>query len=183
MGGTDYKGRPLDLVQEVAYASGSVVSKTLMNKPVGSLTLFAFDAGQGLSEHTSPYDAAVQILDGEAVINIGGSPLTARSGQMRSRQDTGFSDHDSLDFFPDKPFDIFPQNPFVPFCISMKGFFLKFGIVQKCFGIINSKGSQGFCTKLVLSEISKFVDSPIITTGFLKGDGFLEPNVTFTQKW
>ena len=82
MGGTDYKGRPLDLVQAVAYASGSVVSKTLMNKPVGSLTLFAFDAGQGLSEHTSPYDAAVQILDGEAVINIGGSPLTARSGQM-----------------------------------------------------------------------------------------------------
>ncbi|MGD9872761.1 MAG: cupin domain-containing protein [Kiritimatiellia bacterium] len=82
MGSEDYKGRPLELVQEVAYASGSVVSKTLMNKDVGSLTLFAFDAGQGLSEHTSPYDAAVQILDGEVVINIGGNPLTARAGQL-----------------------------------------------------------------------------------------------------
>lgn len=82
MTGEDYKGRPLELVQEAAYASGSVVSKTLMNKEVGSLTLFAFDAGQGLSEHTSPYDAAVQILDGEAIIKIGGMPLTARAGQL-----------------------------------------------------------------------------------------------------
>lgn len=78
----EYKGRPLDLVQEVAYAPGSVVSKTLMNKNVGSLTLFAFDEGQGLSEHTSPYDAAVQILDGEAIIHIGGKTLTARAGQL-----------------------------------------------------------------------------------------------------
>ena len=76
------KGIPFDIKKEIAYASGSVVSKTLLNKEVGSLTLFAFDAGQGLSEHTSPYDAVVYILDGTAEITIGGEMKRVGEGQM-----------------------------------------------------------------------------------------------------
>lgn len=52
------------------YAPDAVVSKTLINKETGTVTLFAFDKGQGLSEHTAPYDAMVQVLDGEAKISI-----------------------------------------------------------------------------------------------------------------
>ncbi|MBT3924182.1 MAG: cupin domain-containing protein, partial [Nitrospina sp.] len=57
---------PVDLKNHISYAEGSVVSKTLVNKKTGTLTLFAFDGGQGLSEHTAPFDAVVQILDGQA---------------------------------------------------------------------------------------------------------------------
>jgi len=78
----NYKGRPLALADEVDYADGSVVSKTLLNKKTGTLTLFAFDAGQSLSEHTSPYDATVCILDGEAKLVIGGEDVIARAGEM-----------------------------------------------------------------------------------------------------
>jgi quercetin dioxygenase-like cupin family protein len=56
-----------DLVQ---YQKGSVVSRTLIDKKIGTLTLFSFDEGEGLSEHTTPYDAFVYIYDGEAVITI-----------------------------------------------------------------------------------------------------------------
>src|SRR5262245_19047391 len=66
-----------DLVQ---YAEGSVVSRALVQKPVGSLTLFAFDAGQALNEHTAPYDAYVQILDGEAELVVGGKSIDTRAG-------------------------------------------------------------------------------------------------------
>jgi quercetin dioxygenase-like cupin family protein len=76
------KGVPFNLKDHVSYAIGSVVSKTLLKKDVGNITLFSFDAGQGLSEHTSPYDAVVHILDGEAEISIGGKPVTVLSGQM-----------------------------------------------------------------------------------------------------
>jgi quercetin dioxygenase-like cupin family protein len=58
------------------------VSKTLLDKDSGTLTLFAFDAGQGLSEHTSPYDATVQVLDGEATLVIDGEPLTVTAGEL-----------------------------------------------------------------------------------------------------
>lgn len=75
-------GIPFDLKKEIAYADGSVVSKTLLSKEVGNLTLFAFDAGQGLSEHTSPFDAVVYILDGTAEITIGGEKNSVREGQM-----------------------------------------------------------------------------------------------------
>ncbi len=78
----DYKGKPMDLANSIEYADGSVVSKTLFNKKTGTLTLFAFDAGQGLSEHTSPYDATVYILDGEAKLIIDGKPITAKAGEM-----------------------------------------------------------------------------------------------------
>ena len=66
----------------IDYQSGSVVSRTIIDKPAGTLTLFAFDAGQGLSEHTAPFDALVYIIDGEAEISISGKPMSVKSGQM-----------------------------------------------------------------------------------------------------
>ena len=76
------RGVPFALSDNIAYAIGSVVSKTLLKKETGNITLFAFDAGQGLSEHTAPFDAVVQILDGEADITIGGQTQTVDAGQM-----------------------------------------------------------------------------------------------------
>ena len=78
----DFKGRQIDLAQSIDYADDSIVSKTLLDKKTGTLTLFAFDAGQGLSEHTSPYDATVYILEGEAVLTIGGEKVNACAGNM-----------------------------------------------------------------------------------------------------
>lgn len=76
------KGVPFNLSDGVSYAIGSVVSKTLLKKNVGNLTLFSFDKGQGLTEHTSPYDAVVYILDGKAEIVIGGEPKMVEAGEM-----------------------------------------------------------------------------------------------------
>ncbi|MGB8647717.1 MAG: cupin domain-containing protein [Anaerolineae bacterium] len=64
------------------YQVGSVVSRTLVNKPAGTMTLFAFDAGQSLSEHTAPYDALVVMLDGEADITVSGNTVRARAGDL-----------------------------------------------------------------------------------------------------
>ncbi len=74
--------QPIPLADSVAYAEGAVVSKTLLDKKAGTLTLFSFDAGQGLSEHTAPYDATVQILDGEGELTIAGQPVIARPGEL-----------------------------------------------------------------------------------------------------
>jgi quercetin dioxygenase-like cupin family protein len=76
------KGKAFNLEQFVDYADGSVVSKTLLKKDIGNISLFAFDRGQGLSEHTAPFDAVVYILDGRAEITIGGQPQTVAAGQM-----------------------------------------------------------------------------------------------------
>jgi quercetin dioxygenase-like cupin family protein len=76
------KGRIIDLAGHVDYADGGVVSKTLLDKKTGTLTLFAFDAGQGLSEHTSPYDATVQILEGRGRLVVGGNPMDVGPGQL-----------------------------------------------------------------------------------------------------
>ena len=65
----------------VAVQPGAVVSRTLLKHPGGSVTAFAFDAGQGLSEHTAPFDALVLILDGTATISIDGQPHTLTPGQ------------------------------------------------------------------------------------------------------
>ncbi len=70
------------VVDLVAYQKGSVVSRTLIDKKAGTLTLFSFDEGQGLSEHTAPYDALVFILDGEAEILISGESFHLREGEM-----------------------------------------------------------------------------------------------------
>jgi quercetin dioxygenase-like cupin family protein len=66
----------------VAYQAGSVVSRTMAKTPGGSVTLFAFDAGQGLSEHTAPFDALVQVIAGETEITISGVPHRLEAGQM-----------------------------------------------------------------------------------------------------
>jgi len=76
------KGIPFHLEKHVEYAAGSVVSKMLIQKDIGNITLFAFDAGQGLSEHTAPFDAVVYILDGKAEISIGGKTSTVKTGEM-----------------------------------------------------------------------------------------------------
>jgi quercetin dioxygenase-like cupin family protein len=78
----DLKAKALDLRTFVDYAGDAVVSKTLIDKQIGTLTLFAFDAGQGLSEHTAPYDAVVYVVDGEVEITIGGKPVTAKAGEL-----------------------------------------------------------------------------------------------------
>jgi len=78
----ELKARAIGLNDFVDYAVGAVVSKTLIDKKVGTLTLFAFDAGQGLSEHTAPYDAVVQILEGAAELVIAGKPVKARAGEL-----------------------------------------------------------------------------------------------------
>jgi quercetin dioxygenase-like cupin family protein len=72
----------MDLAGLVEYQPGAVVSRTLVDKAVGTITLFAFAEGQGLSEHTAPYDAFVTVLDGEAEITIGGEPHRVAAGEM-----------------------------------------------------------------------------------------------------
>ncbi len=72
---------PVNLADLVEYGEGAVVSRTLVKNSAGNLTLFAFDEGQELSEHTAPFDAVVQILDGEAELTVGGEKVHATAGQ------------------------------------------------------------------------------------------------------
>ena len=69
------------LIDLVNYQEGAVVSRTLVNRATGTLTLFAFDEGQGLSEHTAPFDAVAHLLEGEAEIAVSGKPLRATAGE------------------------------------------------------------------------------------------------------
>ncbi len=66
----------------IDYQEGSVVSRTLIDKKTGTVTLFAFDENQGLSEHTAPYDALVYVLDGEVDVTISGKPLKLKKGEV-----------------------------------------------------------------------------------------------------
>jgi quercetin dioxygenase-like cupin family protein len=66
----------------IAYQEGAVVSRTIIDKQTGTVTLFAFDTGEGLSEHTTPYDAMVLILDGEVEIRIGGDDHNLKKDEM-----------------------------------------------------------------------------------------------------
>ena len=66
----------------VDYQEGSVVSRTVIDKKAGTVTLFAFDKDEGLSEHTAPYDALVYVFDGEADIIISGKPVRVKQGEM-----------------------------------------------------------------------------------------------------
>jgi quercetin dioxygenase-like cupin family protein len=70
------------LIDLTEYQKDSVISRMLLNKKSGTVTLFAFDEGQSLSEHTAPFDALVQILDGEAEITISGKSLLMKKGEM-----------------------------------------------------------------------------------------------------
>ena len=74
-------GTVVALGDQVAYQDGSVVSKQLVKNESGSVTLFAFDAGEGLSEHTTPHDALVTVLDGQAEITVGGAASSVSTGE------------------------------------------------------------------------------------------------------
>ncbi|MEX2117327.1 MAG: cupin domain-containing protein [Bacteroidota bacterium] len=72
----------MSVLELVNYQDGAIVSRELIKKPAASVTVFAFDAGQGLSEHTAPFDALVQVVEGAVEIMISGQPLKLQSGEM-----------------------------------------------------------------------------------------------------
>ena len=74
--------RTLDIARLVEVQPGSVVSRAVIQKKTGTVTLFAFDEGQGLSEHTAPFDALVYILEGRAEVVISGNPHVVKQGEM-----------------------------------------------------------------------------------------------------
>ena len=82
MGLPETQGSVHDLADMVAYQEGAVVSRTILDRKTGTVTLFAFDKGQGLSEHTAPFDALIQVLDGDATVTISGHEHLVVSGQM-----------------------------------------------------------------------------------------------------
>ena len=75
-------GKAVKLIDLVSYNEGSIVSRTIIDKTTGTCTLFAFAEGQGLSEHTAPFDALVYLLDGEAEVTISGKALHLKEGDM-----------------------------------------------------------------------------------------------------
>jgi quercetin dioxygenase-like cupin family protein len=75
------KAQVLRLAELVAYQDGSIVSRQISKAEAGNVTLFAFDAGQELSEHTAPFDALLHVLDGEAEVTISGQPFRVGSGE------------------------------------------------------------------------------------------------------
>jgi quercetin dioxygenase-like cupin family protein len=75
-------GQAIRLIDLADYQEGSVVSRTIIDKKTGTVTFFAFDGGQGLSEHTTPFDALVHLLDGEAEIIISGKHMRLKNGEM-----------------------------------------------------------------------------------------------------
>lgn len=78
----DIKGKTIKIGSLAEYNSDSVVSREIIKKDIGTVTIFAFDKGQGLSEHSAPFDAMVQVIDGEAEITIDGEPHTVKAGEM-----------------------------------------------------------------------------------------------------
>ena len=75
------KGEKFNVTESVDYSVQAVVSKTILKKETGNVTLFAFDKGEGLSEHTAPFDALVHVLDGKAEIRVGGQPHELNAGE------------------------------------------------------------------------------------------------------
>lgn len=75
------KGKTFNLNEAIEYADGGVVSKELIHNEAGSVTLFSFDAGQGLSEHSAPYDAMIQVVDGEMELTVEGVKNVIRKGE------------------------------------------------------------------------------------------------------
>lgn len=78
----DILGRAIDMAGLAAYQAHSVVSREIIRKPTGTVSVFAFDKGEGLSEHTAPFDALVYVLDGKAEVFIDGQPHQVDQGQM-----------------------------------------------------------------------------------------------------
>lgn len=78
----DLQAQVMNAAELVAYQESAVVSREIVSQKTGTVTLFAFDQGQGLSEHTAPFDALVLVLDGEAEITIAGTPFRVQAGEM-----------------------------------------------------------------------------------------------------
>lgn len=74
-------GEKFAVSEAVPYSTQAVVSKTIIKKDTGTITLFAFDEGEGLSQHTAPFDAMVQVLDGQVEIKIGVQPHILKAGE------------------------------------------------------------------------------------------------------
>ncbi len=74
--------KAIQLADNVNYQEGAIVSRTLIDKEAGTVTLFAFDKGQGLSEHTASYDALVQVLEGEVNVKISGKAISIKQGEI-----------------------------------------------------------------------------------------------------
>ncbi len=74
--------KAINVAELLGYSEGSVISRTIKKSKVGTMTMFSFDAGQELSEHSTPYDAFVQVLDGEVRLTIGGEDVIAKNGDI-----------------------------------------------------------------------------------------------------
>ncbi len=81
MSNTIEHGKSFTPEESIDYSPGAVVSKTILKKPAGNITLFSFDEGEGLSEHSSPHEALILILDGRAEVTIGGTPQDVNKGE------------------------------------------------------------------------------------------------------
>ncbi|HBI80876.1 MAG TPA: cupin domain-containing protein [Bacteroidales bacterium] len=75
------KGQKFNFVSEVDYSNGGIVSKNVLKRSTGNISLFAYDKGESLSEHTAPFDAMVQVIEGKARIFIGGTPHDLEAGE------------------------------------------------------------------------------------------------------
>jgi len=78
---TELKGKVLSLKDLVAYQEGTIASRMIINRKAGNITIFAFDEGEGLSEHAAPFDAVLTMLDGEAGITLGGTLFRLKEGE------------------------------------------------------------------------------------------------------
>jgi quercetin dioxygenase-like cupin family protein len=75
-------GKVSSALELIVYQKGAIVSRTLVDSEQGTITLFAFDTNQGLSEHTAPYDALVYLLEGQAIVTISGKEMTLQQGDL-----------------------------------------------------------------------------------------------------
>lgn len=78
----DLRAKPFRLAEMIDYRQSSIVSRTIVAKGTGTVTLFAFDEGEGLSDHTAPFDALVYVVEGTAQITISGKPMALKQGEM-----------------------------------------------------------------------------------------------------
>jgi quercetin dioxygenase-like cupin family protein len=81
-GREDLGGKVLKINDLIAYQPGTVASRMIVFKKTGTITIFSFDAGEGLSEHTAPYDAVLMVTDGEAEVQIAKTSFTVRTGEL-----------------------------------------------------------------------------------------------------
>lgn len=78
----ELKGKVIAINDLIAYQTGTVASRMIVFKQAGTLTVFSFDEGEGLSEHTAPYDAILQVTEGEAEVQIAGAPFVVHAGEL-----------------------------------------------------------------------------------------------------